>query len=225
MEMELGAGRMSPEAKRLVTLLIALTAIIGSCTWIYLTQFRGPKHDLGLHTYIGKVLAEEAARLIGKKGRVVTISIETKGWPELETQLRSFNATLKKLGDYEVRAYEMETKDQPKYGVGTGLSGRRFVRTVNKNENADLFVSFVGAPNLSKEEVKEMTKKPRLIVESRSGDNLPGLFEAHLLEVAVVSRFEFPAPVQENPKTPEEWFTKRYQIVNAETARVLSKGD
>ena len=202
---------------------MSVVVILGSCSWIYFTQFRAPQHDASLHSYIGKVLAQEAARLIGKKGLIVTISIETKGWPELETQLQAFKATLKKLGDYEVREYEMDTKDQPKYGVGTGLSGRRYIRTVKKNENADLFVSFVGAPNFSKEEVAALAKKPRLIVESRSGDNLPGLFEDHLVEVAVVSRFEFPAPVRETPRSPEDWFTKRYQIINAETAKALVK--
>ena len=214
---------MAPQIKRTLTIGIAVAATIASCAWIYFTQVRAVQHNVGLHQRVGEVLAEQTARLVGKKGRVVTIAIGTGEWPELKTQIEAFKAALKKLGDYEVREYEMDTKDQPKYGVGTGLSGRRYVRTVHKNENADVFVSFVGAPKLSDDEIKELQKKPKLIAESRSPDYLPRLFENQLIEVAVVSRFQFPSPGKANPKTSEEWFTKRYQVITPESARILPK--
>ncbi len=214
---------MSPLTKRGLTIATAVAAIVGSCTWIYVTQIKAVQHNVGLHRRVGEVLAEQTAALIGKKGRIVTIAIETKEWPELKTQIDAFKAALKKLGNYDVREYEMDTKDQPKYGVGTGLSGRRYVRTVRKNENADVFVSFVGAPKLSDEEVAELTRKPKLVAESRSPDYLPSLFSNQLITVAVVSRFQFPSPASGDPKSPQEWFTKRYQVVTAETAATLPK--
>jgi len=203
----------------------AIAVILASCTWIYFTQIKTARHNVGLHQKVGEVLAEQAAQLVGKKGHVVTIAISTKEWPELKTQIDAFKAKLKQLGDYELREYELDTKDQPKYGVGSGLSGRRYVRTVKKNLNADLFVSFVGAPKLTSDEAAELVKKPRLIAESRSGDNLPGLFERKLIDVAVVSRFEFPAPGPEKPTTPEQWFTKRYQVLTASPGGSLSKAE
>ena len=132
----------------------SVAVIAASCAWIYFTQFKAAKYNVGLHQRVGEVLAEQTAALIGKKGRVVSIAIDTKEWPELKTQIESFKVTLKKLGNYELREYELDTKDQPKYGVGSGLSGRRYVRTVKKNEKANVFVSFVGAPSLSDAEVK-----------------------------------------------------------------------
>jgi len=189
--------------------------IIASCCWIYFTQVRASKHNVGLHKRVGEVMAEESARLVGKQGRIVLLSIDPRDWPELKTQLDAFRETLKKLGQYELKQYELDAKDQPKYGLGSGLSGRRYVRTVKKCENADLLVSFIGAPKLSKEEIAELGRKPRFVAESRSGDNLPALFENKLIDVAVVSRFQFPAPGPEHPKTPQEWFAKRYQIITA----------
>lgn len=216
---------MTTQVKRGVMAAIATTVIIASCCWTYFTQFRSATRDVGLHRYIGQVLAQQTSQLIGKKGSVVTIAIETGDWPELETQIQAFKTTLNKLGDYQLREYEMETKDQPKYGVGSGLSGRRYIRTVKKNENADVFVSFVGAPNLSPEEIAELGKKPRLIAESRSGDNLPELFDNKLISIAVVSRFQFPSPGPEKPSTPAEWFAKRYQVLTPEIAAALPKPD
>ena len=200
-----------------------LLVIVASALWIYYHEFKVAKHSVALHQRIGQVLAEQAVNLIGKKGRVVTLSIDTKEWPELKTQMNAFKATLKQLGDYEVRNYELDTKDQPKYGVGSGLSGRRYVRTVKKNEKADIFISFIGAPKLTQEDLAELGKKPKVIAESRSGDNLPGLFENKVIDVAVVSRFEFPAPGPEKPKTPQELFTKRYQVLTAQTSDRLPK--
>lgn len=207
---------MSPDIKRRIVGLGSVVVIVAVCAWIYFTQIRVARHNEALHQRIGEVLAEQAVQALGKKsGRIVTIAIESREWPELKTQIASFNATLKKLGTFEVRDYELDTKDQPKYGVGSGLSGRRYVRTVNKNTNADLFVSFIGAPKYDKEEMAELTFKPRLIAEARAVDNLPKLFKNGLIEVAVVSRFQYPSPAPENPKTPDEWFVKRYQIVTA----------
>ena|SRR5258708_1774522 len=216
---------MSPKQKNVLLGTGSLLVIVASALWIYYHEFRAAKHSVALHERVGQVLAEQTASLIGKKGRVVMISIDPKEWPELKTQIDAFKDTLKKLGDYEVRDYQLDTKDQPKYGVGSGLSGRRYVRTVKKNEKADVFVSFIGAPKMSKDEVAELAKKPKFIAESRSGDNLPVLFENRLVDVAVVSRFEFPAPGPEKPNTPQEWFAKRYQVLTAQTAGSLPKAE
>lgn len=195
----------------------AVSLIIASCLWIYFTQVKVAKHDVTLHRRVGEVLAEQAASVIGKKGRIVFIDISTREWPELKTQIESFKKTLKKLGDFELREVELDTKDQPKYGVGTGMSGRRYVRTAKKNEKADIFVSFVGAPKLTDDEIAELSKKPKLVAEARSPDNLPKLFQQQLLNAAVVSRFQFPAPGPIKAKTADEIFNKRFQVVTNES--------
>ena len=206
---------MNQNLKYRLTIIGSLAIILASCFWIYITQTQTTRHNIGLHQRIGEVLAEQTATVLGDKGRIVTISIDPKEWPELRTQINAFKAKLKRLGDYHLHEYQLDTKDQPKYGVGTGLSGRRYVRTVKKNPEADLFISFVGAPKLDEAEIAELGKKPKLIVESRSGDNLPGLFEYKLVLVAVVSRFQFPAPGPEKPRTADQWFQKRYQILTS----------
>jgi hypothetical protein len=214
---------MSPQVKRRVTMTLAVVAIVAACAWIYITQTSDARHNEALHRHIGKVLAEQTAEVAGNKGKIVTLAIDTKDWPELNTQLAAFKTALKKLGNFDVRDYEMDTKDQPKYGVGSGLSGRRYVRTVNKNTNATVFVSFIGAPKLSKEDLAELTIKPRLVAEVRSVENLPKLFQQQMIDIAIVSRFQYPAPAPRNPRTAEEWFTKRYQIVTAQTVGSIPK--
>jgi hypothetical protein len=212
---------MNPQHKNRLVAALSLFVILVSCGWIYFTQVRDALHNKGLHQHIGQVMAEQAAQAVGPKGKIVSIAIDSKEWPELKVQLQSFKTNLKKLGNYEIRDYTMDTKDQPKYGVGTGLSGRRYVRTVKKNLNADLFVSFIGAPKLTPEEIAELGVKPKLVVESRSGDNLSSLFENKLAVAAVVARFQFPAPGPEKPRTIDEWFQKRYQVVTPSSLQAV----
>lgn len=214
---------MSPKAKPLWTITLAGLAILGSAAWIYWHEFKAPRHDVELHRRIGEVMAEQTAMVAGPKGKIVLITIPPNGEPELKTQLDAFQAKLKKLGNYDVREYEMDTKDQDKYGVGTGLSGRRYVRTANKNLDAVAMVSFIGAPNLKDEDLAELQKIPKFVAQARAVDNLPKLFKKELISVAVAARFNFPAPGPITPRTAQDRFDKRYQVVVATNVSTIPK--
>ncbi len=212
---------MSPRTKTALLAIASLLVIACAAAWIYYNQFKAPKHDVGLHQRIGEIMAEQTARLVGSKGRLVLITIPSGPEPELRTQLDAFRRRLKTLGDYDLKEHELDTKDQPKYSLGAGLSGRRFVRTVKNNPKADGIVSFVGAPRLSEEELADLPKVPKFIAESRSPDHLPKLFQKQIIQVAIVSRFVFPAPDPRTPKTPQQWFDKRYQLITADDVKTI----
>ena len=214
---------MASNPKQLWTAALALLAIAGSAAWIYWHEFKAPRHDVELHRRVGEVMAEQTVKIAGKPGKIVLMTIPTSGQPELQTQLQAFRTALKQLGKFELREYEMDPKDQEKYGVGTGLSGRRFVRTVNKNLDAVVFVSFIGAPHLKDEDLAELKQIPKLVAEARAVDHLPKLFKKQLISVVVSSRFNFPAPGPLQPRTAQERFDKRYQIVVAESVGTIPK--
>ena len=214
---------MSSPVRTTSIILLCVLAIAGSAAWVYWHEFKAPQHDLELHQRIGEVMAEQTAMVAGTKGKIVLITIPTSGEPELKTQLDAFHAKLKKLGSYELREYEMDTKDQDKYGVGTGLSGRRYVRTANKNLDAAVIVSFIGAPHMKDEDIAELQKVPKFVAEARTVDNLPKLFKKELISVAVAARFNFPAPGPIPPRTSQDRFDKRYQIVAATNVATIPK--
>jgi len=213
---------MSPKTKNGLLLAGSLLAIAASGLWIYYQQFKAPKYNVALHQRIGEIVAEETMKVVGPKGTVLLITIPTAQEPELQTQLNAFTRSLKRNANYRIKEHELDTKDQPKYGLGSGLSGRRFVRAVN-NHDSDAIVSFVGAPSLSKEDIASLKRKPKFVVETRSPDELLNLFDKGVLDVAIVSRFVFPAPGPLKPSTPQQWFDKRYQVITAEAAKSLPK--
>jgi hypothetical protein len=218
-------SRSIQENRNLLLAALAFVAIAASAFSLYRTQATGPDHNLVLHQSVARVMAEEAARLINQTGKVVVIAMELAGVPELKTQLDEFERALKHYPAIELRrTYKLEADEKPKYSFGSGLSGRRFVRIVNKNPDADAFVSFVGAPTLSSDELKQLRAAPRLLAESRSADKLKQPFAQKILQTAVVSRFQFPSPVKGTPRTPQEWFDQRFQIVTSTNLSGLPSG-
>jgi hypothetical protein len=214
--------RQNTNFKSWLLAVACILATVASAAWIYRTELAAPKFKVPLHRAVGQVMAEEVSRLLGQRGEVVLISIETTKVPELKVQIEEFEATLKRIGNVKIKkTYHLETEGKAKYGVGAGLSGRRFVRIVNKNLDADALVSFVGAPNLSNEELQEIPKRPKFVAESRSAEKLNKLFESKVIDLAIVSRFTFPAPIEGKPTTLREWFDKYFEIATPDRATTL----
>lgn len=212
-------------AKPLLIGALCLALIAGAGFSIWRTEFAAPKFNLALHQAVARAMAEETVKLLNGTGKVVVIAIELAGEPELKAQLDEFEHSLKPHPKIALqKTYKLETDDKPKYSFGSGLSGRRFVRIVNKTPGADLYVSFLGAPALSTNELAELKTTPKLIAEARAADKLKKPFEQKILQTAIVSRFQFPNPVQGTPRTSQEWFDQRWQIVTAANSKDLPSG-
>ena len=212
----------NPAGKKWITAAGLLAVIAGASLWIYFHHFAAPQFNVTLHKAVGRVMAEETARLLNRHGKLVLIAIETPAGSELQIQLKEFEKALKAFSGMAIaKNYTLETDKKPKYGVGSGLSARRFIRIVNKNTTADAIVSFVGAPDLSDDEMRQLEAKPKFIAEARSAEKLKKLFDKQVLHAAVVSRFQFPSPVEGKPSSPRQWFDKRFQIITTENAASL----
>ena len=215
---------MGGKTKNLLLVAGSFLAVAASGCWIYFAWVKQSHHNVALHQRIGAVMAEETAKALGKKGRILLITIPAAGHPELQTQLEEFRRALRSLGKYKIDDEELDPKGQAKYGLGSGLSARRFVREVN-DTRADAVVSFIGTPGMSDDEIASLKHTPKFIAETGSPDDLPKLFEKRVLHVAVVSRFVFPAPGPLKPSTPQEWFDKRYQVIRAEDIKQLTTSE
>ena len=209
-----------------MALIVFLLAVIaGSGYSIHRARFAQEEHNEGLHRTIGRVMAEETARLLNNTGRVVVIAMERDKAPELRAQLGEFEKTLKEISRIRIKeTYTLDTEDQPKYAFGSGLSARRFTRIVNKSQEVQAVVSFVGAPNLGADDAGEVKRGAKFIALCRSCEKLKKFFETKLIQVAIVSRFQFPNPIQGKPRDARELFTQRFQIVTAANAGDLPGG-
>lgn len=212
--------------KNLIKIIISLLAIAASVAWFYYSQYRAPKINVALYRHIGRLMADETVNLIGRKsGKIVVITLASHDYEELDVEYDAFQKRLKELGEFSLSEDAVDTEGKPKYGLGTGLSGRHFVRLVKKKAYADVIVSFIGAPKLEDAELADLTKMPKFVVQARAPEHLFTLFEKKLVQVAVVSRFTFPAPGPIKPGTTEEWFNKRFQVFRSDNAAAIPKDD
>jgi hypothetical protein len=214
----------SVSAKQKLIVVGAVLAIIGSAIWIYQTEFAQPVFNAELHRAVGQIMAEETSRILGHNAKLVIVAMETRHAPELKLQIDSFEKHLKLLGGITVKNRLMlDPGDNPKFRPGSGLSEKRFLKLARKNSGVDAIVSFVGMPEVSDAGLANLKSIPKVIAETHSPERLINLLNKKILNVAIVPRFEFPAPGPRTPETSQQWFDHYFQIVTAETP--LAKPD
>jgi len=207
-------------AKNLVA-VGAIVAIVAAGVVIY-HNTRPPKDEvkLSLQEAIGEALAEETIKATESKGKIVLITLEEGQSPELDQYVAAFKDRIYDTPVKIARTDHISDEKSGKYGPGSGMSGKRFVRIIKKYPEADAIVSFVGTPDGEDEALKEVTAPvPKFIAFSRAPDDIDEMFDDKLLFAAVVPRFEFPAPGPEKPKTKQEMFQKYYQVVRVDTTK------
>jgi hypothetical protein len=202
----------------------AISAIVASAAWIYWFEFGTPNQSTQLQRAVGQVMAEETTRLVGHLGKIVVVTVDKRTAPELKLQMAAFQKQLKVVGGITIKdTVTVDPGENAKYRPGAGLSAKRLLKIVRKNPGADAIVSFIGAPELSEQELAQMKTAPKFIAETHSPEKLVNLLEKKVLLSAVVPRYEFPAPGPRKPETSRQWFDRYFQILSPETA--LAKGD
>jgi hypothetical protein len=211
--------------KQILVAAAAILAMVASATWIYLTEFARPAYNVQLHQSVGQVMAEETSHLLGRNAKVVVVSMQARQAPELEIQMDAFKKQLKLLGGISVEdTLLLDPGDNPKFRPGSGLSAKRFLKIVRKNPEVDAIISFVGAPQLSDDELSSLKTAPKFIAETHSPERLRKLFNQKVLQVAIVPRFEFPAPGPRKPETCQQWFDHYFQVITVNTSLPADEG-
>jgi hypothetical protein len=208
---------MQANRKNLLIAVLALLAIIGAGLSIY-SYLRKPedKINIAIHEAVGEALAEEVIKSLKSEGKIVLVTLEKGQSHELDEHLRAFKDRIYDTPVKIAGTDHVSSDKSPKFGPGAGMSGKRFLRVMQKYPNIDAVVSFVGTPDGDDAELKYLKPPlPKFFAFSRAPHDIDELVKDELLTAAIVPRFQFPAPGPEKPKTKQDWFTRHYQIVRA----------
>jgi len=217
------------EKKKPVVTVFSILAICISFIIIFRTYYEPtPKVPLEPFMAIGQVIAEETAKLLGNKGKVVLIVMEIGNYPmpTAKAQLKSFTETLKKQGGITVAATESVPMNQMIMGgPEMGLPADVFLKVLQQHTDADAIVSFVGAPHLNDDQIGGLGDKiPKFVAVTNLGMMGPGLkklFEEQVIQLAIVPRFDPAPPNTKKPVTLREFFDQSYKVITAENASSL----
>ena len=212
------ATKPAKSGGQMLLLVASVLVITLSAIWIYHYQFSSPGLNAPLHQAVGRVMADETARIVGPHGKIVVVTTEIRSAPELKVQLEAFEKNLKLHNGIAIQdKVVLDPGENPKYRAGSGLSSKRFLKIARKHTGVEAVVSFVGAPALSAEDLNQAKAVPKLIAETHSPEKLVMLLEKKILVSAIVPRFEFPAPGPRKPSTGQEWFDRYFQVLTPES--------
>jgi hypothetical protein len=201
-----------------------LLAIIASAVWVYHFEFGSSDTNLPLQQSVGQILAAETARVTGRPAKIVLVTVNAPGVPELKYQLEAFQTELKRIGGITVQdKVVLDPGDSQKYRAGAGLSSKHLLKIIRKHAGIDAIVSLVGVPEISDQDLAQAKSVPRIVAETHSPEKLVNLLEKKILVSAVVPRFEFPAPGPRKPKTGREWFDRYFQIITPDSHLAASE--
>ena len=198
-----------------------LVLVIVACwAWIYLNQSKLPLDNVPLHQGVGEVLAEQTIKLLGSTGQIIIVAIIPRDFPELTIQLTAFEKALQRASTISIQQKVFLEPNDPKYGLGRGLSPKRLLQIVQKHPAADAIVSFIGAPNFADNELEQMAKAhPKFLAETHSAERTLKLLEKGALHVAIVPRMSAAPAGSRHPHTPRQWFDRYFQLVTPATSQ------
>lgn len=201
---------------------VGAVVLIGAAAVLMYKQLRGPRLFLEeRYVFIGQKVADETARLLNYKGRIVVISFDYKGQPDqVVTETDAFLREIQKRG---ITVAGVELQDPVALAQGQKfLPGDIYLALVKKYPSVDAFVSFVGPPQLTRSQTAELAPKmPRCVAVSLFSFAGRRLFQDGIIQMAMLPRFEPLGPNVPPPKSDAEWFDHNFQIVHVEEASRL----
>lgn len=209
-------------SRKTVILVVVVLAIAGSLTSLWLTQ-RTSEAGMNPTPFAaqGEVVAEEVAKLLNHRGRIIVITADTAtlSQPILTTQWKSFQRALKRSPAITLLATEPVPPRDPtgpsQYSLPTGW----FTQIIERYADVDAIVSLVGVPVLSEAEFQRLPqRRPQIVAAAVFGMNLQQPLKQGLVQLAIVPRYEAAPASTTKPKTPREWFDRYYQIVTPANA-------
>jgi hypothetical protein len=202
---------------------MAVLAIGAAVVVLYLT-FAGQSEMLNLDTYevLGAVTAEETAKLLGNKGRVLVMVRDTgpDKNPSVEAELKSFQKTLNKHSGVSVIVEKVQVTPMLMMSTGGGLPPDELLKALETHAKVDAAVLFFGLPQLSDAQWSALKKTGvKIVVVSSFRPGYARLLKQHAINLAIVPRPESPAAGAQSPRTVRERFDHEYLILTGEIPR------
>ncbi len=207
-----------------VTSVVASLTTLGALSFLYVS-LRGlpPRLDPRPHQALGQTVAVEALKLLGPGGRILLITRDTATFrnPAIDAQMKSLHRTLNRAGARVAVTNLLKLDPLRLVSVPAG----DFFQILKKASEADVVVSFLGPPALSREQIAKLEEHRPKVIAVCTGSipsqvDLRRIFEDKLLQVAVVSRkvVTAGAPAADNAQA---WFDHLYALMTPATLSEL----
>lgn len=212
-------------SKRTKDSVVAIVAIVAAIVALCLA-FGRTTEEIKLDTYevLGVVTAEETAKLLGNKGRVVLMVRDTgpDKNPSVEAQVKAFQQTLKPHAGMNVVINRVPVTPMLMMSTGGGVPVDQLFKAIETNAKPEALVLFFGLPQLTEQELEALKRTGvRIVVVSSFRPTYQRLLERRAIHLAVVPKPGAPATTSEKPRTARERFDQEYVVMTPAVASGL----
>ncbi len=175
-----------------------------------------PKIELGTYQALGAVTAEETAKLLGTKGRVLVIARDTGADknPSVEAELAAFEQTLKKHGGLRQVTERFVATPMLMMATGGSVPPDRLSEALAAHTDIGALVLFCAFPPLADADLDALRKRGvKTVVVSSFRPEYARLMEQGIISLAIVPRPEPPPAGAPQPRTLRELFDQDYAIL------------
>jgi hypothetical protein len=196
----------------LITLAVGAAAV---CIYFALAG-RSQKINLDPYDVLGAVTAEETAKLLGNRGRVL-VMVRGSGAnknPSVEAELKAFQRALKGQKGMTVMIEKLQVSPMQMMATGGGVPPEQFLKALETHPELGAVVLFLGFPQLTDSELEVLKKsgvKTVVACALRPGDQR--FIERQAINLAIVPRPDFPPPGAPAPRTLRERFDQEFTII------------
>ncbi len=212
-------AEMSKRTRDFIVLSLAACAAAFSLYFAFIG--RSPRIDLGTYAALGAVTAEETAKLLGNKGRVLVIARDTGADrnPSVEAELAAFQQSLKKYKGLSQVTERFLATPMLMMATGGSMPPEQFSKALETHPNVGALVLFCAFPPLADSELESLRKRGvKTVVVSSFRPDYAQLLKQEVIHLAIMPRPEEPAPDAQPPRTVRERFDQDFVIVTAADA-------
>lgn len=212
---------MNKQAKD--TMVLSLVVGVVAVSLYFILGGRSPKIELGTYAALGAGTAEETAKLLGNKGRVLVIARDTGADknPSVEAELVAFQRALKKHAGLSQVTERFLATPMLMMATGGGIPSDQLSKALESHADIGALVLFCGFPPLGDSELEALRKRGvKTVVVSSFRSDYGRLLEEGVIHLAIVPRPDGPPPGAPAPRTLRERFDQDFTIVTrADAAR------
>jgi hypothetical protein len=212
--------------KRTKSIIVACLAVAAAGASLYFGSAggRSPKVNLGPYEVLGAVTAEETAKLLGDKGRVLVMARDFGSVknPSVEAELKAFQQTLRKRPGMSVVVEKIQIPPMQMMATGGSVPPEQLFKALQTHANLSGVVLFFGFPQLADPELEALKKTGvKIVVVSSNWPYYKRLLERQVIHLVIVPRPEPPPPDAPAPRTVRERFDQEFFIITAAGASRL----
>ena len=205
---------MNKRTKDILIATVALTAVAAAIYYAF--AGRAQRIDLDTYHVLGAVAAEETAKLVDNKGRLLVMARDTGANknPSVEAELSAFQQALKSQRGMSVLVEKVKISPGEMLATGGGVPPEQFLRALETHSPLSAVVLFMAFPRLTDPELEVLKQSGvRTVVACALRPDDQRFLERQAINLAIVPRADSPPPGAPAPRTLRGRFDQEFIII------------